>query len=68
MTIRERLWLDVLVEGLADRLGDPRVLDADNEGESRASLMAPPPLLEVPPPPCDAVGRAAAEEASCEAD
>jgi len=47
-------------------LGDPTVLDVDSEGEARASLGAPPPLLEVPPPPCDAVGKAAAEEASCE--
>jgi hypothetical protein len=49
-------------------LGDPTVLEAGREGESRASLEAPPPLLEVAPPLCVAVGKVAAEEASCEAE
>jgi hypothetical protein len=47
--------------------GDPTVLDVDSEGEARASLWAPPPLFEAPPPLCNAVGKAAAEEPRCEA-
>jgi hypothetical protein len=67
MTIFERPWLAELLLEAADGLGEPTVLEAGKDGESRASLEAPPPLLEVAPPPCDAVGKAAAEEASCEA-
>lgn len=65
MTMRERFCVDVLDTG-ADVLGEPTVLEVESEGDARASLGPPPPLVEVPPPPCDAVGKAAAEEASCE--
>lgn len=41
--------------------------DCESEGEARATLELPPPLvLGAPPPPCDAEGKAAAEEARCE--
>lgn len=66
MTIRERFWFcDVALKaGLEDVLGEAKVLEVDNEGDALTSLgAAPPPLLEVPPPPCDA----AAEDANCEA-
>jgi hypothetical protein len=51
--------------GLLAELGDATVLDCESEGEARASFVAPPPLLEGPPP-CVAEDKAAAEEASCE--
>jgi hypothetical protein len=34
----------------------------DRAGEARAILAAPPPPLLAPTPPCDAVGRLAAED------
>jgi hypothetical protein len=64
MTMRERFWVAGADVGLDVVLGEPTVLDCDSEGEARANLVAPPPLLDAPPPPCDAVGKAAAEEAS----
>lgn len=49
-------------------LGEPMLPDCESEGEARATLELPPPLvLGAPPPPCDAEGKAAAEEAKCEA-
>lgn len=68
MTIRDRFWVAGAEVGFDVVLGEPTVLDCESEGEARASLVAPPPLLDAPPPPCDAVGKAAAEEASCEED
>lgn len=65
--MRDRFCVEAPEEGFVDVLGDPTALDADSEGEARASLGAPPPLLGIPPPTCDPVGKAAAEEASCEA-
>jgi len=67
MTMRESCWFEALGSGFPAVLGDPTVLEVDSEGESRTSLGAPPPLLETPPPLCVAVGKAAAEEARCEA-
>ena len=49
MTIRERFWAEVAEAELRAALGEPRVLDVESEGEARASLGAPPPLLEGPP-------------------
>jgi hypothetical protein len=67
MTMRERFCEEVALAGLADVLGEPTVLEVDSEGESRFSLRPPPPLVEIAPPGCDAVGNAAVEEACCEA-
>lgn len=69
MTIFDREWvLAALLLEAADGLGEPTALEAGNEGESRVSFEAPPPLLEVTPPLCAAVGKPAAEEASCDVD
>jgi hypothetical protein len=65
MTMRERFCDEALNGGLLAALGEPRVLEADSEGDARTSLGAPPPLLGWAPPPCEAA--AAAEDASCEA-
>lgn len=51
-----------------DVLGEPTVLDVESEGEARANFGAPPPLLEIPLAPCDAVCKAAAEDARYEED
>src|ERR1700743_1998420 len=67
MTILDKDCPDCVEFGLMEVLGEPTALDCESEGEARASL-APPPLLGVPPPPCDAVDKAAAEEASWEDD
>lgn len=66
MTILDKDWPEGAEVGFVVVLGEPTVLDCESDGDARASLVAPPPLLELPPPPCDAVGKAAAEEASCE--
>lgn len=64
MTMRERFWDEGPNVELFVVLGEPTVLEAESEGEPRASLEAPPPLFDGEPPPCEAA--AAAEDASCE--
>lgn len=67
MTIFASDWPDG-ADAVDVLLGEPMLPDCESEGEARATLELPPPLvLGAPPPPCDAEGKAAAEEAKCEA-
>lgn len=67
MTILERDWSDG-ADAAELLLGEPMLPGWESEGEARATLELPPPLvLDAPPPPCEAEGKAAAEGANWEA-